>query len=136
MSSNIITYFLLYQVFSHLLVLLLYETSALENIAGEISFRSKHKILFPNFIGKWKDRQFTIKTFHILNLPLLCYLLRVEGKLINASTWCLWSWKTSTNEKDFWLILLKIEMATILRSMDTEASNFQVRLRFYGTFQK
>ena len=62
------------------------------------------------------------------NLPLLCFILDVVGILIKASTWYLQSWKISANEIDFWQILLKIESAAILCSMDTEASSFQVML--------
>ena len=38
--------------------------------------------------------------------------------------------------EDFCQMFLKIERTVILWSMDTEASNFQVRLHFYGSFQK
>ena len=38
-------------------------------------------------------------------------------------------------EMDFREILLKIERASILRSIDTEATNFQVRLQFMVAFR-
>ena len=43
--------------------------------------------------------------------------------------------KVSGKEIDFRQILLKIERATILRSKNTEASNFQVRLQFMVAFK-
>ena len=39
-------------------------------------------------------------------------------------------------KKDFRQILIKIEKAGIIGSMDAETSNFQVRIHFYGNFQK
>ena len=44
--------------------------------------------------------------------------------------------ENSANENDFLQILIKIVKATILRSMDTETLNFQLRLDFCGSFQK
>ena len=113
-------------------------TNVLENIAEDIPFicfRCKHESLFSNTVENLKDRHFTINISLILNLPLCCCLLSVDGILKSASTWYLWRWKISSNE-DFWQILLKTERAPILRSMDTESSNFKVRLYFYHNFHK
>ena len=54
---------------------------------------------------------------------------------MKTSTWHLRRWKISANEMEFRQILLKIERATILRSKNTEASNFQVRLQFMVAFR-
>ena len=91
----------------------------MENIARYIASRYKHDGLFSNIIKNWKDHHGTVKTFQILNLPPLLDICKV-----------------SADEKDFWKILLRIERAVVLRWMDAEASNFQVSLSIYGSFQK
>ena len=84
-------------------------------------------------LEKWAYRKRRNKSFCNLNLPVLCCLLRALSTLIKASAWYLWSWKISVNEMGFWQILLKIKRFPILRSINTEATNFQVRLQFIIT---
>ena len=110
-------------------------TTVLENITGDISFKCKHNRLFSNFFENWKYPHFTIKIFQILSLSLTCYLLRVVDRLINASTWYLWSRKISANE-GFRQLLLNNERATVLSLMDTNTSNLLVKINFDGDFQK
>ena len=44
--------------------------------------------------------------------------------------------KNISQRKRFRQFLLKIERDAILQSVETETLNFQVRLHFYGNFQK
>ena len=107
----------------------------MENIVGDISFKCKHDVLFSNFVKSCKGLHFTILTFQTLNLPLPCFLLSEADTLIKAITWYLWSWEIPANKTDFWKILQQIERAAILRSSDTEALNFQVRLNLIVAFR-
>ena len=67
---------------------------------------------------------------------MTCYHLRVVDRLINASTWYLWSQKISANEEGFRQVSLNNERAIVLPLMDTNTSNVLVRIHFYGNFQK
>ena len=101
-------------------------------------FQMKTRQCFFKF--RWKFTIILLPPFYYQNFPdpLLTtgYLLRVVSILINASTWYLWSWKISDNEKDFRQISIKIERAANLRSTDTETSNFQVKLRILWKLSK
>ena len=128
MFSNIITYFLLYQVFSHVLVLVFYD-NILENIVGYISFRCKHEETLFNFVENGMDHHFTINfpdpEFATALLSFVCsrhmnkckYLIFV--KLKNISQW-----------KRFLTNLLNIEGAPILRSTDIKQGLHHVN--FFG----
>ena len=65
----------------------------------------------------------------------LAPFLHALGTLIKANALHLWSWKIPASEIDFWQILVEIERAAILRSIDTEVSNIQIRLQFMVAFR-
>ena len=83
----------------------------MEYIEGDISFRCKHDRLFSNFLQNWEDRYFTIKTFKIVNFAIAMLSFACHRHINKCKSWYLRSWKISSNEKDFWLNLVKIERA-------------------------
>ena len=83
-----------------------------------------------------KDSHFAIKTFQILKFSTALLSFACDRHINKCKYLTFLKLKISANEKKIFQILLKIERGAILRSMDTQASNFQVRLHFYGSFQK
>lgn len=82
-------------------------------------------------------RMFQTQKFSNLNLPLSCCLLRAIRHINKSKCLIRLKFKNTSQRNGFltnFLFLLKIERATVLWSIDKEASNFQVTV--YGSFQK